>query len=310
MQKFGCKKCKAFPKNSTQNKSSELISLDIKSSSKKFLNINDFIHQKNKFKIHNFFDEKCTKDFLSSKEKALREIQLDENIENTEYHSNNSSLIKEKEKNIIKFDEKHKIRKEKTNSPKSKNRKVAKSQKQKKEKKLKYINNHKNNSNDSNINDNDSQEDYIYKIILDNANESDDKLMKKLTQEIKRVEINKKKKGKDKLEIRKSLTNKQKNIIKNVIFKDSDKKLNPFNFSEYAKSLMKIDNIEVSSINDEKPIAPTNNQIKTIGTFYTSTKKSSNNKNYFNDQETIGKNFLNNKDINQSLINILSDLIQ
>ena len=44
----------------------------------KELNIIDFINQKNKFFFQNNFDEKETKDFLKSKEKALMEIQLDE----------------------------------------------------------------------------------------------------------------------------------------------------------------------------------------------------------------------------------------
>lgn len=297
MYKFNENKKKAiFPHNSASKMKAKLPSLDKLSknrknfanyTSKKILNITDFIQQKNKFKMNSIFDEKGTKDFLSSKEKALMEIKLEEDIKNIKYHSNNNTLIKEKEK-IIKFDENPKIRKEKTNSPRKKNRKSIENKKEKKEKKMR--NEQKNNKNDWIMNGNDLQDDYyIYKYILENPDESDDKLMEKLTQEIQRVQTNKKKNDKEKHKIRKSLTNNQKNIIKKVILKESNIKINPFNFSEYSKKLMISENIEVSSINEKHSIIPENNQIKTLGTLQTSFNKSNNKKNIYNEQEIIEK---------------------
>ena len=48
----------------------------------KELNINNFIKQKNKFFISNFFDEKESKKFMDSKDLALKEIKLNDKIEN------------------------------------------------------------------------------------------------------------------------------------------------------------------------------------------------------------------------------------
>ena len=46
----------------------------------KVLNIVNFINQKHKFKIQNFFDQRAAKKFLESKDIAMKEIYLDDEI--------------------------------------------------------------------------------------------------------------------------------------------------------------------------------------------------------------------------------------
>jgi len=52
----------------------------ISEQSEKGLTLVDFIHQKHKFKIQNYFDQKAAKKFLESKDIALKEIYLDDVI--------------------------------------------------------------------------------------------------------------------------------------------------------------------------------------------------------------------------------------
>ena len=80
----------------TTNKTGNLKSSFNKISNKE-LNITNFIKQKNKFFISNIFDEKESQKFMESKDAALEEIKLNDNIENiknTGDKPNNSPQLK------------------------------------------------------------------------------------------------------------------------------------------------------------------------------------------------------------------------
>ena len=286
-------------------------------STKKDLNIIDFIKQKNKFKIQDYFDEKGAKKFLSSKQKALMEIKLDDDIELNINNSNNNILIEEKILKNQKFKVKTKIRKGKTTSPRrnKKSKRNSNIEKVKTDcKKLKYI---KKNKNISIIDINDSTDKNFFKFIIDNVDESEDEFMRKINKKIHKENtniINIFKKGKDKLNKKKykSLINKKEVHKRKNIYVKKDKNLNPFNFSEKAKNLMIIEDIKVSEINSNKTITPHKKKLNTLGTNCTSTKKGSTIRNIFSEQEIPEKNnILNSKDIidDKSLLSILSDLI-
>ena len=270
------------------------------------MNIIDFINQKDKFKIQNIFDEKGTKNFLLSKEKALMEIQLnDDNSDKISNNSNNNSLKEEKpkikknktKKNSIDNSKQASPRKKKGKSEKNKDLKKVKTEKCAKIKNNKYF---------SKIEQNDSTDDHLYKFIINNADESEDIFMKKLSKEIKIVENNKNKE-KDKInkKIYKSVTNDKNSLQK------KNQLLNPFYFSETAKKLMVNENIEISNIKDNT-IIPSKTPINTNPTSYTSNKNESNKKNIFTEQETLVK-YNDNKNIDMndkiSLMSILSDLM-
>ena len=70
----------------------------ISNKSEKVLNLVDFMNQKHKFKIHNYFDQKAAKKFLESKEIAMKKIVLDDEIIFTKNQQNNSNEIKDKKK--------------------------------------------------------------------------------------------------------------------------------------------------------------------------------------------------------------------
>ena len=92
-------------KYSSQNNLSLLPRKDfnLKHSSKKRLNIIDFIKQKNKFFIENSFDVNGTREFLASKEVAMRTIKLNDEIIDV-----NTNILVTKNnytnKNLIKLD--------------------------------------------------------------------------------------------------------------------------------------------------------------------------------------------------------------
>ena len=261
----------SFIPNGRKNNNISTI-LNNNHSSKQDLDIINFIKQKNRFKIQNFFDEKGTKDFLSSKDKALKEIELNEDIESKE-SSNNTTLIEQRDEQNTKVILKSIIRNKKTISPGKKRGKSKKSLK-----KVRIIE------------DDDSTYDYnIYKFIIDNANDSEDKFIEKFNKELKRVGTNKikRKKEKNNTNIFKSLTKKKNNHSRKSLFTKNDKKLNLFNFSETAKNLMVVEDLNISEINSEKSKNQDKNQISS--TCFTSTKKESTKKSIYNQQETIEK---------------------
>lgn len=84
-----------------KTKSQKSTKNDITSSTKKILNLIEFIKEKNKFFIQNAFDANGTREFLASKEVAMREIKIsDEIIEgNQKKVKFNNNNINENENN-------------------------------------------------------------------------------------------------------------------------------------------------------------------------------------------------------------------
>ena len=294
--------------------------------SKKDLNINDFINQKNKFYIQDFFNEKEAKKFLDSKKKALMEIILDDD-KNNEYEIELNKI----NNNTLKTELMNKSDDEE-NSPQNKKNKVKrkkdKSSSQRKKragsKRKKHNKNNNNNDNDlgfkqlftingcdKNDKDNSQDSDYLYKFIIDNANETEENFFKKLKKEIKRVETKKEIQPKKNTNvIIKSLTIKNSDIKKK---KNNKSDINPFDFSETAKILMTKEDIEVSSIgkDDKSTKEKDKNQLKTWGTMY----KTGNGTHYLLNKKEINENNINNNNAEngsdkKSLISLLSELVE
>lgn len=286
--------------NQNQNKN--------KSIKNELLNINDFIKQKNKFEIKAFFDEIESNIFLKEKEEAMKEINLNDEIFNQEENQNynnykliNESLLKEKKlpnKNLnIKLQENNITQKIKKAKEKSKRNSINI---------FDIINKHNNDSNDSN---------FIYRFIIKNADESEEKFHEKLEKELKIIE-SKKRLNRETTNIDdaiyKSLTIKKDKKEKNYDNK-TDKKNSLFNFSENAKKLMLKEKIEVSSINNDETTTPDKHQMKTYGSFYIFNKKEkeklkSGGENEINNCKKIIDNIEINSD-KESLLSIISDLL-
>lgn len=64
----------------------------------KVLNLVDFMNQKYKCKIQNYFDQKASKKFLESKDIAMKKIYLDDEIISTKSQHDISDEIKEEKK--------------------------------------------------------------------------------------------------------------------------------------------------------------------------------------------------------------------
>ena len=295
--------------------------------SKKTLNAIDFIKQKNKFLIKDNFDEKGTRNFLSSKNIALMEIKLNEEIPNSNNYNdtakinNNSKILLDNVKKIEKIDENHKklknkIIKNRTLSPRKKRGKNDKKLKNKNTKNNIIIiqNNFENeNEKDSDIGDieifdnKNSDCDFVYKFIIDNVNEPENQLIEKLNKEIKRNQTAKLKKEKHNLHKSKSS-----NDIKNSKNdnKGNNKRVNPFYFSETAKNLMILDGLQLSIIDDIDKNIQDKNKKNDIGTSFTSIKKGNNKNSKFKKSETIENDeLLNNINSEKEFINLLSNLM-
>jgi hypothetical protein len=265
--------------NSKKNLSSFVSQTQMKHStnctSKKELNIIDFIKQKNKFTIKTFFDEKGTKKFLASKDLAMQKIEITDDI---------PILINKKvaEPNLVA-------------NKKSKNKKV----------KFKNDKNFSNNIMDNDIENNNniqsaniSINNNIYnsdKNIIKSKYTNDNKSIKTFHKKLKSEETKKDKKNK-KNKIYKSLTNK-KNKYNNG--------KNPFFFSKAAKKLMKTEDLNISGIDGEEEYITDKKIIKTIRTYNNSKKKVINQKNF---EDTI-KNEINMNSDKESLINLLSNFM-
>ena len=291
---------------SSQNSKFKSMKNSTTNSSKKDFSIIDFIQQKNKFKIQDGFDEIETKKFLSSKENALKEIILNEDIEEIKNSVNNIILMEEKVQKNKKFRLSTKIRKEKSASPR------RKKEKKKKNNNIKIVKTDSDKLKEKNKNITDIDDDkFIYKIIIYNADEPEDIFMSKLNQEIQKVESNKiSKNKKEKSKINKK--NYKLCINNKEILMKKDINLNPFNFSKKAKNLMINDDIEISEIDNHNTITPDKYKLNTIATYCTSNKRESTKINLYTEQEIPeNNNNINNKDINdnESLLSILSDLM-
>ena len=200
-------------------------------------NVIDFIKQKNKFFIENSFDSRGTREFLASKEVAMRVIKLDDEIkpENTRRKSKtNKNLFfmkgnENENENLTKKKPSHKTTMSPRKSRKShnkkmnkefnleikeytakKSKKLAKNSKKSKDKtSFAEADNDSSNLDSKSINSNkkkdiifdklsnDSQS-QIYKFFIDNANEPDENFQKKLQKELKKVENLKQNKEKEK----------------------------------------------------------------------------------------------------------------
>ena len=282
--------------------------------SNKELNITNFIKQKNKFFISNFFDEIESQKFVESKDVALEEIKLNDNIENiknTGDKPNNSPQLKKagykSQKSL-----KPRISKGQDISPKRKrsknNEKINNNDKPNNNEGVNCnlfntLNNCENDSNDNN---------YIYKFIIDNVDETEDKFHHKLKKEIRRVEskrFNATKQSNN--NIGRTFTNnmkKDRNSIKVNNTPKSHAKLNLFNFSEVTKNLMVGNEINVSSINDEILKSPEKKETKIFADL--EDKKDDNNKNLLNEaQLDVNNNSIEINSSHESLMSILSGLI-
>jgi hypothetical protein len=280
-------------------------------------NITNFISQKNKFYFSNFFNENESKKFLESRDIALKRIIFNDEIENinntneitnmncklpkmenknekkSKQHTNKGNIVSPKKKRSKNKDDKNKILNENKNDDKTSNGEINN---------LKIINT-KNNCH------NDSEDNYIYKFIIDHADESEDNFHKKLKKEIKAAETQKNYiSNKNTYNSRRTqISNKKndKNSIKINMSEKSEKKINPFKYSEVIKNLMVGNKIEVSSINDDTPKSPIRNQTKEFKTLEDKkddTNKNLNDKNDSNSQISINSS-------HESLMSILSDLI-
>jgi hypothetical protein len=245
----------------------------------------EFIKQKKKFFMQDFFDIKGTNDFISSKELALKKIELNDEIlieeKKNKIKLNTKSIsdkdnkynIKESKKsngNSIKSKKKRKrntaicvhkhINIEDNNGKKKSNSKkqIAFNNKAKRKHKNKESNNNKDKDNNIFIIDNKSSEskdsNYFYKFIIDNANESDEKFHEKFEKIIEKYE----RESKKEIPISKAFTSKDLDLVRGEeIVKYSSSKFgkttakdNNFNFSEKIKDLMINDEIFLSSINN------------------------------------------------------------
>lgn len=301
-----------FP--SSNYNSQNYLSSNIKSnkgftSSKRSLTPIEFIKDKNKFYIPTFFDKKETKKFLESKEIALMEMKLDDemicvdskdendtgiidkSIKSEVKRYKNKSPRKHKEKNIEqKFENKQTFSHDKI---------IKKNNK----KKRKNRDDFDINDVESNSNTEDESLDF-YKFIMDNIDDSDDELYQKY------------KVAKVKTKNTQSRNNFNKvNNSKNNKIKDSDrtykskkitknkKKECVVDINKATKKLMTINDKEISSIYEENDFED-KNESKFFSNLNSSKKKDNNN--------TQTNNITYKIDINSenhSLISLVSELL-
>ena len=236
------------PKNGTRSTNSTIMTsqnnlsingsnkFKIKEASKKENNVISFIKEKNKFYLNNLFDQKGSNQFLAEKEKALMEIELNEQI--TIITKNNKKDKSHKKKHVkynseIKIYEENKELREKCKHIIEKTSICSNKKKSPKKIKKSKTSNKKNLINELKTDDNSD---------LDNSQENNENFNKKLNKkgEENNQEIFKSNTAKIKMKRSRSPKNKH-----------HKKKNNPFNFSEIAKNLMMNEDIEVSSINDD-----------------------------------------------------------
>ena len=261
---------------SNEKNTSNYMSLIKKTSKKK-----PKFSSKNHLYIENIFDEKGAKKFLESKEIALMEMKLDDNIEQVK----KSPSKKESKKKSI-------IAKKKTISPRKNKRKSKK--RVKLESNLNTCDS-KNEKYYTKIDKIDLDNSNIYKFIIENANDSDDSFMEKLDKEVKRVRTSK---------IIKNYQNTYKNKDNiNKIHRSSKsyKKLIPFIFDEKAKNLMTNEDFKVSAISREKTTIP--------DSLFNKNSKNNINKNQdiIEKKSTIKYSYIEEQ---ESIISILYDLVQ
>lgn len=313
------------------------------------LNLINFIKQKKKFFIGNSFDKKGTREFLASKEVALKAIKLndeivEDNTNNKNYLTNknvekiNIKVLNDKESDTKK-NKISKLKVKRTLSPK-KSRKIKQKFKSAKEivnikhKKSKKLRKNKkeeykieNNENNMYILDNSSSNSNIYKFFIDNAFEEENNFNKKLKKELKKVVNLQKNKDTNTDIIKtkgKSLSKKDLKLrprkINSVISNKKKDVQSIFMFNEINQKLMENDDINVSSIagdNDSKNNKLNKTNIKrTFGSIQMDNKQIKdqikNNLSKIIDIDKDGNKRLSRNDLNsdkESIISILSDLM-
>lgn len=288
--------------------SNKKISLSDKRNSTN-LKLIKFINQNKNFFINNSFDEIRSKKFLDSKDIAMSEMHFDDELDNnievikkTVKIDNNDNF--DLYKNVInKLDTEIKIN--------NKNKKIKNNEnKYFSTTKLKtpFINEKTSYTDKMNYNDsNDSN--FIYKFIIDNANDSEEKFLKKLKKEIKDVELKRKNsKLSEKFfsKFSESKIEKKKNNKRQSLFKGA----NPFNFSEKAKNLMIDEKIEESSINSSYSENKIQSKISDIDKDEIMINKIFKEKE--SENKALNKSFKNEEldSDKESLLNILSGLMQ
>lgn len=313
------------------------------------LNLINFIKQKKKFFIGNSFDKKGTREFLASKEVALKAIKLndeivEDNTNNKNYLTNknvekiNIKVLNDKESDTKK-NKISKLKVKRTLSPK-KSRKIKQKFKSAKEivnikhKKSKKLRKNKkeeykieNNENNMYILDNSSSNSNIYKFFIDNAFEEENNFNKKLKKELKKVVNLQKNKDTNTDIIKtkgKSLSKKDLKLrprkINSVISNKKKDVQSIFMFNEINQKLMENDDINVSSIagdNDSKNNKLNKTNIKrTFGSVRMDNKQIKdqikNNLSKIIDIDKDGNKRLSRNDLNsdkESIISILSDLM-
>jgi hypothetical protein len=247
---------------------------------KKIENPIEFIKQKKKYFLQDFFDVKGTKDFIASKEQALEEIKLNDEIlfedKRKKIRKNKKVVLDTSNRNIKEPLKNKKRRKRRAMSciyehidiedKKFNKRKKISNSKKKIESNIYDNRNYKikesENNNDNNvfiidnkINESKDSKDsnYIYKFIIDNANESDEKFNKKFEKVIEKYE----KKNKKEIPISTVFTNKEKfraeEMVKyksTLFYNTVINKDNNFDFSAKTKGLMVNDDLSVSAISN------------------------------------------------------------
>ena len=221
----------------------------------------DFIKQKKKFIIQDCFDKRGAKNFLKSREEAMMEINLDDEImedvkDKKKYNINTSFVETKPDTNYTKNSDKARKRTHSI-SPVFEKRK-SKYGKSRYSQFAKIIGDNKNSEKKADEADNnfifnktqdDSKEsDFVYKFILDNANETEDNFQKKFDKIMKVAENKQKNKYFKKNEYQTTIFNNRGNSQKYNSAKVKRKRESIFTFSEHAKNLMENEGLEESSI--------------------------------------------------------------
>ena len=213
------------------------------------LNIIDFISQKKKFSLKNYFDMKGAREFLASKELAMMEIKLCDEIAEIEHNNSveftnkNNSPTKESTKKIKKG----------TSSPrksrKSQYNYLDKNSKNLKNNCISEVNNDGNNiGNNCIFNKEDNDE--IYKFFIENANDQEEIFQIKLKKELEKFEKIKKEKEKNKSG--KNLEYKRRKKMNSLVVLKKKNISSTFLFSEINKNNMSKDSINLSSIGENE----------------------------------------------------------
>ena len=300
-------------KTNSNQKASNFTAIYVNDNIKKNYKVINHLNIPKEYNLCNIFSEKGAKEFLESKEFAMMEIKLDDEIINE---------IRMDKKYLNGIDDKkteNENKKCKKDISKQNNINECKNKNHSKDKKERNINNNKiikdntnckkNNNNYDNINinnkiilgmeNNDSKDnEFIYKFILDNANESDEKFHKKLEEAIKNAETAKKNKKNEENNTHKrkrnSITDKNLNNIDKGLQKSTI-----FDFSEKAKIMMTNADIKISSIE-----VSSDKEIKKIHkNFSMKNKVSKKSSTFFGDDV---REYINDK--KDSLISFLDDL--